>query len=398
MLPHSVYLHIPFCHHRCAYCDFNTYSGLEGLVPAYVDALCREIEISAASAAHTLEVHTVFFGGGTPSLLPVADLDTIIKRLRACFSLTEDLEMTLEANPGTLSQDYLHALHSMGVNRLSLGMQSANPQELRLLEREHNFGDVIQAITWARKAGFENINLDLIFGLPYQSLERWQDNLTRAVELNPDHLALYALTLEGGTPMQHWVGRGLLDEPDPDQAAEMYEWAEDYLENAGYDHYEISNWAHRQREGESMVCQHNLQYWRCHPYFGYGAGAHGYIGSLRIANVRSPGAYIERLKPDQLHPYLPDFPLTPATIHTERLIPTQQMSEMMIMGLRLTEEGVSRDEFFRRFGQEIEKTFTKEINRSISLGLLEWKGESSERLRLTQRGRLLGNQVFIQFV
>jgi oxygen-independent coproporphyrinogen-3 oxidase len=418
MSPYSVYLHIPFCRHRCAYCDFNTYAGLDALVPEYVRALCGEIEFSAQSAPGILDVHTVFFGGGTPSLLPAPSLEAVISTLSRRFSLASGLEMTLEANPGTLTPEYLRAIRHMGVNRLSLGMQSANPQELLLLERQHDFRDVIQAVTWARQTGFENINLDLIFGLPYQSLDSWQKNLKLAVGLGPDHLSLYALTLEHGTPMQHWVGRGLLDEPDPDLAAEMYEWAEAYLEQSGFQHYEISNWARRDGGGQILACQHNLQYWRCLPYFGYGAGAHGNIDGFRIANILSPSAYIQRLTPQspilnhksavpnprssisnpQSSTQNLGFPLTPVTLQVEAVDAPQAMSEVMIMGLRLTQEGVSRRVFYSRFGQELEEVYQPQIERLVSVGLLEWAGEDRDALRLTPRGRLLGNQVFVDFV
>jgi len=414
MVPYSIYLHIPFCTHRCAYCDFNTYAGLEAFIPAYVRALCREIEISTESASELLSAHTIFFGGGTPSLLPASDLETILSTLAGCFRLTSDVEITLEANPGTLSPEYLRLIRHMGVNRLSLGVQSAHAEELHQLERQHDFGDVIQSVRWARKAGFENINLDLIFGIPYQSLESWQRTLKLAIGLQPEHLSLYALTLEHGTPMQRWVQRGLMDEPDADLAAEMYEWADEFLAQAGFQQYEISNWARRESDGRILACRHNQQYWRCLPYLGYGAGAHGYAGGFRIANVLSPGVYIERLlsqpviENDVLGAELsrpishggekPSFPRTPATIQVESIDRLKEMSEVMFMGLRLTSEGILRSDFLMRFGQEVREVYGVQIGRLVTVGLLEWVDQQGERLRLTQRGRLLGNQVFLEFV
>jgi len=412
MAPYSLYLHIPFCRHRCAYCDFNTYAGLEGLVPDYVRALCREIAYSVESTGERVEAHTVFFGGGTPSLLPIEALDSILEVLGQAFSLDSDLELTLEANPGTLDLDYLCELHRLGVNRISLGMQSANPEELRLLERQHDYGDVIQAVIWARKAGFENVNLDLIFGLPYQSLESWQNNLERAAGLKPEHLSLYALTLEHGTPMQHWVERGLLNEPDADLAADMYEWAGVYLDSKGYQQYEISNWARQDANGQVMSCRHNLQYWRCLPYLGFGAGAHGYAAGVRTANVLSPAVYIERMlaqRPSNFNLQLPasnqhseishqQFPATPATAQAETIDRTTEMGEVMMMGLRLTDEGVLREAFHDRFGETLEAVYGSQIERLVGLGLLEWGGEDQDILRLTRQGRLLGNQVFVEFI
>lgn len=394
MKPYSLYLHIPFCHHRCGYCDFNTYAGLENLIPAYVYALCREAELLARSAGSRLPVHTIFFGGGTPSLLPAGEVGRILRTLGDCFDLKPDLELTLEANPGTVSRDYLGAVRRLGINRLSLGMQSAHPSELSLLEREHDYADVVNAVAWARQAGFENLNLDLIFGLPYQAMQTWQHNLTLALHLSPEHLSLYALTLEHGTPMENWVSRGLLSEPDPDLAADMYEWASDQLMREGFQQYEISNWARPGDSGMTLACQHNLQYWRNLPYLGLGAGAHGFGGGVRTANVLSPASYIKRCRNGRAG----EFPVTPATAGVVPVGPDTEMRETMMMGLRLTREGVSRSAFERRFGRSVRHVFAQEIEQLRKQGLLEWAGEGGDILRLTDRGRLLGNQVFMRFV
>lgn len=397
MQPYSVYLHIPFCRHRCGYCDFNTYAGLESLIPAYVNALCTEIEGIPVRAGGRLPVHTLFFGGGTPSLLPALNLSQIIQALANSFSLDPEVEITLEANPGTLSLRYLQDIHRMGINRLSLGVQSANPFELQLLEREHDYLDVIQAVTWARQAGFDNLNLDLIFGLPAQRLESWQHTLDLALGLLPEHFSLYALTLEHGTPLEHWAARGLVVEPDPDLAADMYEWASERLAQAGYKQYEISNWA-MHRTGELLSCRHNLQYWRGLPYLGLGAGAHGYAESRRTVNVLAPGAYIQRMQDKGSGTDGIDFPRTPAT-QTISLIDRQtEIGEFMMMGLRLVDEGVSNSVFQKRFDRSLDDLFHPQIERLQKLGLLEWTGAQSDVLRLTQRGRLLGNQVFVEFI
>jgi len=244
---HSLYLHIPFCRHRCAYCDFNTYAGQESLIPAYVNALIREIELVGLRTTELLNypttVHTIFFGGGTPSLLTAGQFKKILVAIREKFDVLFNAETSLEANPGTISLAYLLDLRNLGFNRLSLGVQSAHADELRQLERSHNFCDVIEAVKWARMAGFDNLNLDLIYGLPEQTLSSWQDSLRRAVDLAPEHLSLYALTLEHGTPFGRWAARGRMPSPDPDLAADMYEWAGEYLAAQGYIQYEISNWA-----------------------------------------------------------------------------------------------------------------------------------------------------------
>ncbi len=392
--PYSLYLHIPFCRHRCGYCDFNTYAGQDDLIPAYVDALCREIELLSESSGLPLPVHTVFFGGGTPSLLPPAGLEKILATLDAHFNLLAGAEISLEANPGTLTAGYLGDLVRLGVNRLSLGMQSANPEELLLLERQHAYRDVIQAVTWARRAGLDNFNLDLIFGLPEQSLESWQRSLNLALGLYPAHFSLYALTLEHGTPLYHWAARGLLPEPDPDVAADMYEWASERLEAAGYQQYEISNWAARTASGELLACRHNLQYWRSLPYLGLGAGAHGFSGQIRTVNVLAPRAYIQRLQTGQALSY----PRTPATVSAQAIDRAAEIGETMMMGLRLTREGVSRAGFEARFQEKLDRRFEKEIAALQRAGLLEWSVGPDPRLRLTRAGRLLGNQVFMQFI
>ncbi len=450
-MPYSLYFHIPFCVHRCAYCDFNTYAGQEALIPAYVDALCREIQIvgeaaraerrferSEAEPRTEVEAHTIFFGGGTPSLLSPKQFEKILQAIHNQFDLSDlsdlsDRETSLEANPGTLTLDYLRDLRSLGFNRISLGVQSAHPEELRQLERIHDTFDVIEAVTWARQAGFNNLNLDLIFGLPEQSLDRWQATVKLILGLHPEHLSLYALTVEHGTPFGRWAQRGLLPTPDPDAAADMYEWAGEYLEAHGYIQYEISNWARSKDEGgkpalsevegmkdevsnPSFACKHNLQYWRGQPYLGFGAGAHGWAGGNRYSNVLRIKTYIERLHPDHpipnyLTPYCP-FPFSPATVNRLPSTVHSEMQETMLTGLRLTREGVSAEDFAGRFGVQMRDVFGKEIDELIGLRLLEWVdltphppfpiregGRRGDRsLRLTKRGRLLGNQVFMRFV
>ncbi len=318
--------------------------------------------------------------------------------LRAAFILTSDLEATLEANPGTVSPETLNQYRAAGLNRLSFGVQSAHAEELHLLERAHDFFDVIQSVKWARQAGFHNLNLDLIYGLPEQTLQTWQTTLQRALDLHPEHISAYALTLEHGTPFGRWSTRGLMPSPDPDLAAEMYDWASDYLEATGYIQYEISNWARDSQPSTfdlqpKFACRHNLQYWRGLPYLAFGAGAHGYSNGFRYSNVLRIKTYIDRLANSQF-PNLP-FPLTPATVNHHKQTLRDDMGEFMMTGLRLTREGVPFTEFERRFGSRLDEIYGKEVEELTRLGLLEWQ---AERLRLTRRGRLLGNQVFMRFV
>ncbi len=412
----SIYIHIPFCKHRCAYCDFNTYAGQEDSIPAYVNALINEINF-VGQRAEQMNIHTVFFGGGTPSLLSALQFDSILRALRSAFTLTADAEISIEANPGTISPEKLNAIRESGINRISFGVQSANTEELRMLERIHDFFTVIEAVSTARKAGFDNLNLDLIYGLPEQTLTSWQTTLQRIVDLHPEHISAYALTLEHGTPFGRWSSKGLLPLPDPDLAAEMYEYAEDFLEANGYVHYEISNWAKKGNAEDRMmnaesnssflihhsafVCRHNLQYWHSLPYLAFGAGAHGYANGYRYSNALRIKTYIERL----IHPssfIIQPFPLSPATVNQHKQTLKDDMSEYMLNNLRLTNAGVAESDFRLRFGSGLLDVYPKEIEELVKNGLLEIKTsevlEISEVYRLTKRGRLLGNQVFMRFV
>ncbi len=432
MTPTSIYLHIPFCKHRCAYCDFNTYAGQEDSIPAYVDALIKEIEFttnqrigvpanqqgdySTTQLPDYSTIHTVFFGGGTPSLLSAPQFDSVLRALRHAFAWTADAEVSIEANPGTISPDKLNAVRKSGINRISFGVQSANTEELRMLERIHDFFTVIEAVSTARKAGFDNLNLDLIYGLPEQTLASWKTTLQRVVDLHPEHISAYALTLEHGTPFGRWSSKGLLPLPDPDLAAEMYEYTEEFLESNGYVHYEISNWAVDRgpwtvdrvspsivHHPPSFACKHNLQYWHSLPYLAFGAGAHGYANGYRYSNALRIKTYIERVMSNELRVTGYEFPLSPAVVNQHKQTLQDDMSEYMLNNLRLTNAGVAESDFRSRFGCGLLDVYPKEIEELIRNGLLEHEQTSevlktSEVYRLTKRGRLLGNQVFVKFV
>ena len=383
----SLYFHIPFCKHRCAYCDFNTYAGHSDSIPAYIEALCREIDLIGESQPK-LQVSTIFFGGGTPSLLTTSQYQKIFNTIHRHFQVISAAEISLEANPGTVKLNYLRELFAIGFNRISYGVQSANPQELRMLERIHTFSQVIEAHQASRQAGFDNLNFDLIYGLPEQSLESWQKTIKLICGMRPEHISAYALTIEPGTPFGHWAKKGLLPIPDADLAADQYEWTMEFLASQGYEQYEISNWSLPGRE-----CNHNLQYWRNLNYLGFGAGAHGYAHSYRYSNVLRIKTYIDRLS--NLGTQAIAFPMSTAAVYWHHNTLKDDMQETMMTGLRLTQEGVSKQEFNARYQREFQIEFAKEIEMLLKNGLLEWKGE---RLRLTFRGRLLGNQVFMQFV
>lgn len=394
MQAHSIYIHIPFCTHRCAYCDFNTYAGLESMYSDYVIALLKEIAFVSKAASSRIPVQTIFLGGGTPSLLASGEIHSILASLQEHFDIASDAEITMEANPGSLEQSYLYKVREAGINRLSIGMQSVSPEELVLLERSHSYPDVARAVSWARAAGINNINLDLIFGLPHQSLRAWQNTLDLALALNPDHISLYALSFEHGTPFTKMLHRGLLPLPSADDSADMYIHAESTLRDLDFEQYEISNWAKQDQSGRSMACAHNLQYWRNLPYFGFGAGAHGWIEGYRTRNVLSPSAYIERINAG----LITEFPRSPATIEAIKLDEGTQMAETMMMALRLTQEGLSPSEFKQRFDRSLAEVYSVQIKDLIAKGLLEIYEKAENKIRLTSKGKLLGNQVFREFV
>lgn len=376
MLPLGLYVHIPFCRSRCSYCDFNTYAGLEALYAPYVRALEREIQaVAAALPGGRRPADTLFVGGGTPSVLPADAIGGVIAACRQAFDLPPAAEVTVECNPGTVDAAYLGRLRAAGVNRLSFGAQSADAGELQLLGRRHTFAGVVAAVDVARQAGFDNLSFDLIFGLPCQALETWQRTLDAALPLAPDHISLYALTVEPGTPLHDRVRRGELPDPDPDVAAAMYECAEERLDRAGYVHYEISNWRRPGRE-----CRHNLIYWRNEPYFGFGPGAHSSSIRRRWWNVLQPADYIARIQGGQ-----------PVEAGHEDIDEQVSQAETLIMGLRLLQEGVSFARFAGRHGQPMQQAFADALRRSQANGLLEL---TADRARLTQRGRFLSNQVF----
>jgi oxygen-independent coproporphyrinogen-3 oxidase len=371
----GLYLHIPFCASRCRYCDFVTWARKEHLIPAYLEALVREIE---GFHGKGLAAKTIYFGGGTPSLLKAEEIGGLLRAIGESFRVPPGAETTLEANPADGGLGYFKALVGLGVNRLSLGAQSFDDGELRLLGRRHGAADIARTFTQAREAGVENISLDLIYGLPGQGLGAFRQNLESALGLEPEHLSLYALCLEKATPLEKAVSWGELPDPDPDLQAEMYLLAEGLLDEAGYRHYELSNWAKPGRE-----CRHNLIYWENGPYLGLGAGAHSYFQGHRSARVSSIEDYICRLESGE-------SPIS----ESEEIGPELEMAETMFLGLRLV-GGVEDRAFARRFGRPPCSFFGTQIEELVGLALLE---ERDGCLSLTPRGRLLANQVFCRFL
>lgn len=385
--PLSIYIHIPFCNARCSYCAFNTYIDLAHLIPAYVRAVCAELACAASSCPSRL-VHTVYFGGGTPSLLSPNQFEQIMRQLDDAFALSDAIEFSLEANPDDLSADYLSELRALGFNRISIGMQSANPRILQLFERQHDVQVVSDAVRSARSARFDNLNLDVIFGSPYESLADWQQTIGAAVDYAPEHISMYGLELKGGTFLRTQVDAGALPQPDDDLFADMYEFAADYLAQRGYGQYEISNWCRPDRE-----CRHNLQYWRNLDYIGIGAGAHGFANGVRYSTIAAPGRYIAALDEAQQTERL--FPLTPAVAKHRAVSAADDLYETLMMNLRLTREGLCRSRFQTRFGADIVDMFSQQCHKLAALGLLRIE---AERVRLSDSGRLLSNVVIREFV
>jgi len=308
----GVYVHVPFCLTRCGYCDFNAYAGLDSLAPRYVRALLDEVEL-AAPAWSGDEVVSVFFGGGTPTTLDVADLRGVLERVRDGFAVTPDAEVTIEANPDTVDELKLSALLASGFDRLSMGAQSFDRSVLASLERVHSPDAVRRAFAGARAAGYENVNLDLIYGADGEGLDSWERTLQEAIALAPEHVSAYALTIERATPLGRKVQAGVVPAPDPDLQADMFAAACDLLRSAGYRHYEVSNWAKPGYE-----CRHNLGYWERRPYAGLGAGAHSFDGDRRWWNARPPEEYLRHVEAGDL-PIGGEERLEPADVYLEEI-------------------------------------------------------------------------------
>jgi oxygen-independent coproporphyrinogen-3 oxidase len=371
----ALYIHFPFCRRKCRYCSFVSYQDRAGDIPKYFAVLKRELALCVPGK----NLRTIYFGGGTPSLASSRQLADILSTIRSLCNIDEEAEITLEANPGTVDKSYLAAIKQIGINRISLGVQSFNDDELSLLGRIHSAQESREAVQLAVNSGFTNINIDLIYGIPGQTLSDWQKNVIEAMKLDAEHISLYALTLEGDEPMALTIEQGELPALNPDLCAEQYELAEDILATHGYQHYEISNWAK-----EGFECHHNLVYWHNHPYIGIGAAAHSYIGNHRLANVRNLDQYLGMFEKNT----------QPVSDLNEEIGDALKLSESIILGLRLN-RGVSVDDIHGLFGINLLSYYGKQVNSLTSSGLLEI---AEGNLRLTRRGRLLGNEVFWQFL
>ena len=369
----SLYIHIPFCVRKCLYCDFPSFSGMESVFDDYVRMLCREID-ETYSDYRGMEVKSIFVGGGTPSVLPPALLGRISDKIFSRFDVDSQAEITIETNPGTLDAKKLAEMKSMYFNRLSMGLQAWQDRLLKKLGRIHTADEFETNFLQARDAGFKNINVDLMFALPAQSLDDWQETLEKVMKLRPEHISAYSLIIEEGTPFFDMFDRGEIKETDEVTDRKMYYLAKEMLSDKGYKQYEISNFA---REG--FECYHNKVYWRTEEYQGFGLGAHSYADGVRFHNTYDMKEYLrgEGLRLDK-----------------EFLSLQEKQEEFMFMGLRMN-EGVSEAEFLRRFGESMDSVYGDEIKELISEELLVKK---DGRLSLTDRGVDISNSVFEKFI
>jgi oxygen-independent coproporphyrinogen III oxidase len=401
----GIYIHIPFCRTRCSYCDFATGAYEGALADTYVRALAREIETftlegadarvdactsdasaeeracaSSAGEVDAIEVDTIYFGGGTPSLLTGEQVAHILDAVRRRFRVASDSEVTLEMNPGTVTPDTLRAFRDAGINRASFGAQTFDDRELRRLGRTHTADDTRRTLSMLRDVGFDNISFDLIAGLPEQTCSAWERNLDEALSLSPEHLSLYLLEVHKGTPLAEQIREGRFVAPDPDIAAEMYRMLVERTQSAGYEQYEISNFCFHGRES-----RHNLKYWTGAPYYGFGCSAHSFDGAAtRWSNERDARAYIRLIEEKGS-----------AVVTRDYLDEHERGAEALFLGLRLLTRGVNLAEHSARFRRDVRADYAEDLARFNDAGLITLDGDV---LRLTQAGALLSNEVFAAFV
>lgn len=365
----GLYVHIPFCLKKCKYCDFNSFCGSGLDKKKYFDALFCEMEKYKGQ-----EVDTVFIGGGTPTSLDSGSIDRLLKEINSNFILSENCEFTIEANPKTLDGEKLDVMLKNGVNRLSVGVQSFNDNELLKLGRIHTGLDAEKTVRLAKEHGFQNINIDLMCSIPGQTKESFKETLNRAFSLEPAHISCYSLILEAGTPLFEEYEKGMLDLPDEDTEREIYEIAVNYMEKYGYNRYEISNFAK-----SGFESRHNKKYWKCDEYIGVGLSAHSFIGGVRFANTDDFSSYIKR---------------NYSSGESEMLSDNDKMSEFAFLGLRM-DEGISAKEFYERFGIEFKKVFEKPLSKFLKLGMIK---EENGFFRLTKEAVSVSNLIMCEFI
>lgn len=389
----SLYIHIPFCVRKCGYCDFLSAPADEKARDRYVQALLMEIERYRGTETADRKIKTLYIGGGTPSTLSVKQLECIMQKIKCIFNFHGDMETSMEMNPGTASKEKCRALYQMGINRLSIGLQSTNDKELNTLGRIHSYEDFINTYTWCREAGFQNINVDLMAALPYQTVESYTTGLRKIIRLAPEHISAYSLILEEGTPFYQKYNSGCYPLPDEEQERLMYRETEQILAQAGYERYEISNYAKK-----GYACRHNLVYWQGGDYLGLGLGSSSYMDGVRFHNTTDLNTYVNQ------GAYVED---------REELSVQAKMEEFMFLGLRVM-AGVSGTEFEKRFGKTMEDVYGDVLRKHEEEGLLRIerkedrkeataaepaKGKTNiEKVMLTTKGVDVSNYVFADFL
>lgn len=389
----SLYIHIPFCVRKCGYCDFLSAPADEKARDRYVQALLMEIERYRGTETADRKIKTLYIGGGTPSTLSVKQLECIMQKIKCTFNFHGDMETSMEMNPGTASKEKCRALYQMGINRLSIGLQSTNDMELKTLGRIHSYEDFLNTYTWCREAGFQNINVDLMAALPYQTVESYTTGLRKIIRLAPEHISAYSLILEEGTPFYQKYNSGCYPLPDEEQERLMYRETEQILAQAGYERYEISNYAKK-----GYACRHNLVYWQGGDYLGLGLGSSSYMNDVRFHNTTDLDTYVNQCA------YVED---------REELSVQAKMEEFMFLGLRVI-AGVSGTEFEKRFGKTMEDVYGDVLRKHEEEGLLQIerkedrkeaaaaepaKGKTNiEKVMLTTKGVDVSNYVFADFL
>ena len=371
-IPLELYVHIPFCVRKCQYCDFLSGPSDEETKDRYIEALLKEIR--AAEHTEDYEIVSVFIGGGTPSALKAEAIASIMRTLQEQFFFCEDAEVTIEANPGTVDLEKLTIYRNVGINRLSLGLQSTDAEELKLLGRIHSYEEFLKSYEWAREAGFSNINIDLMFAIPGQTGEAWQQHLYQVAELNPEHISAYSLIIEEGTPFAEQN----LDLPDEDTEYQMYEDTAEILERYGYRQYEISNYAK-----QGYMCRHNAGYWQRREYLGFGLGASSLYGGMRFSNTHQMQEYLkESRNPDQIR--------KDVTV----LSRNEQIEEFMFLGLRMT-EGISEKKFEENFDVRLMDVYGDILQKYEETGFME---HIETKWRLTRKGIHVSNHILADFL
>jgi len=371
----GIYIHMPFCKVKCMYCDFYSVADKDEAIPTFFEALIKEIEICETDTRDWI-IDTIFIGGGTPSLMTPYQLESLIKALEKKFELTHVSEFTLEANPGEAPLERLKSFRALGVNRISIGVQSLQPSLLQFLTRIHGPEEVFRTFDTARQAGFENINCDLIFSIPNQTMKIWKSDLKRILDLGPEHMSCYSLTVEKGTQLYQYVNRGKVKMPNNDQSAAYYRWAQSTMADYGYRQYEISNWSKPKLE-----CNHNFHYWEIDPYLAFGPSAHGFDGKSRFSNINDLDSYINKLVKG-------DSPLQ----HIEKLTRKNYTNELIGFGLRINKginlENIS-NEFKSKFNQRI-------VDIKYKWG--KYLIQEGNRLRLTEEGYAFADAIAVDLL